>query len=97
MLAPSRYLTVRWSMARALSEPARSIRDSFPMRVTMLDPSFTLYSSTTYNDNRSFNEKYMLGDLLNEICEGDECLLKNVTNKNSCKIKFQSTITYKMA
>jgi len=31
MLAPSIDLSVRWSVARALSEPARSIRDSFPM------------------------------------------------------------------
>jgi len=44
----------------------------------MLDPSFTLYSSTTYKYNRPFNNGYMLGGLLNEMCKAEECL-KNVT------------------
>ena len=47
MFAPSIDLCVRWSVARALSDPARSMRDNFPTRVTMLTPSMNLYSTIT--------------------------------------------------
>ena len=49
MLAPSRDLSVLWSVARALSDPARSISESLPTRlVTFMAASLTRYSTTTW-------------------------------------------------
>lgn len=56
MLAPSRDLSVLWSVAIALSEPARSISESFPTRLTTLpEAPFTWYLTTTWTlHNRGY-------------------------------------------
>lgn len=52
ILAPSSDLSVLWSVARALSEPARSMSDSFPtLWTTFMEASLTRYSTTTWKEH----------------------------------------------